>query len=127
MNKEISPNEVYERVEYLVAIVLWLARLIGLLCLLVLVQIAAKSIIFKRIMHLLNRVESLLVLAERHGQLSDATASDIKGTTLQAARQVTATVKTVGEQVKAEVPAAVVQEMKKDTATGGESGELRMR
>ena len=118
---EIGPADVYAKVEHLYAIVLWLARLVVVLCVLVVVQIVAKSLIFARVLTLLNRVEKLLELNEQHGKLNDAGVRELREQTAQAAQSLSQTVVTVGREIKTEVPPAVAAEM----ATPGDSGVIR--
>lgn len=117
---EIQPSDVYDKVEHLYAIVLWLARLIGILCALVVVQIVAKSLIFSRVLLLLRRVEALLALNEVHGLLNDKGVRELQRQTQEAAHSLSQTIVTVGQEVKKEVPPAVAAELAKP----GDSGVL---
>lgn len=121
MSSEIKPADVYDKVEHLYAVVIWLARLMLLVCGLIIMQIFAKAIIYTRIARLLSRVEILLTLTERHGAINDQKTQEIKAQAVQVAQAATATVKAVGEEIKAEMPAAVVAAIKRDSSDGGDS------
>ena len=123
--KDIQPADVYERVEHLYSVVIWLARLIALLCFVIVAQIFAKGIIFTRVLRLLNRVEALLVLAERHGVMSDDKANELKANTVAAAKAVVASVKSVGAEIKAEVPPKVMEAIKNDAKDVTDSAILK--
>lgn len=118
---EIRPADVFEKVEHLYRVVIWLAWLTGIMSILVLFQIVAKALIFSRVLAMLRRVETLLQMAERHGQITDARAADMKSTTIQAAKTLAAVVNTAAAEIKTEVPPRVAAELQKGA---GDSGVL---
>ena len=118
MKEAIEPGDVYEKVEHLYAVVVWLARLVGLLCALIVAKIAINSLTLGRVNRLLGRVEALLTLNEKHGAINDDRTREIKAQAVAVAEAATAQVKAVGAEIKAEVPPAVLAAIKRDSASG---------
>lgn len=104
-------SEISDRIETLYSAVVWLARLVIGLCVLVVVQIAAKAVIYTRVMSLLRRTNTLLEIVEKHGVISDDKANDLKKQTAAAARTVASVVVAQAASVKEVVPKKVADEI----------------
>jgi hypothetical protein len=96
-----TPQDVYERVEDVAVLVVWLSRLVAFLAITLIVKIVVTMFVYRKVTDLLHRVETLLVMAEKHGAITDDKAAQIKDATVQAARAVISTVRSTAEEVKA--------------------------
>ncbi len=122
----IQPADVYAQVMDMLreiavglALIRTLIWMVGALCLLVVIQILSKYVIFGRIMELLREVRALLTLTESHGRQTDRSAKAVelavRPLTEQApvlAAAATAATKEIVERVE-RIPGQVVEEIEK--------------
>lgn len=119
MSKVITPADVLERVEHLYEIVIWLGRIIALLCALIVAKMGINTATLWRTNRLLARVEALLSLTEQHGALGDSKRADQRADATAAAtaavtksiapllQTATAAVSAKVEEIPAKVQAAM--------------------
>lgn len=68
---EIAPADVYQRVLHVESAVGVMMYMVALACVLVMLQVVLKLVIFSRVNGVLTRVERILKINETHSQLSD--------------------------------------------------------
>lgn len=131
MSKVITPADVLERVEHLYEIVIWLGRIIALLCALIVAKMGINTATLWRTNRLLARVEALLSLTEQHGALGDSKRADQRADATAAAtaavtKSIAPLLQTATAAVSAkveEIPAKVQAAMREGDSPG--SGTYR--
>lgn len=103
LDEPIKPDDVYarvlvveQRIEALYRLGQWVLGALCVFCLLVILQIASKFLIFGRVVRVLRAVEHLLSLNEKQAKITDGKADELHRA-----------VKETGEEVKREIPPAV--------------------
>lgn len=100
-------TENHDAVVELRAYAVYIVRVLILVAVLVSVQMILKAVIYARVTRILRRVESLLVMIEKHGGMTDEKTQEIKRTTTQALKSVVAVINNRADEIKREVPETV--------------------
>lgn len=97
-------------------------QLMTAVCVLVSIQIVIKIVIYRRFSKIAERVETLLILTEKHSKLDDDKANQVKREAVRVADQATATVRSEATRIIQTIPPRVAEEIRKDATGGSQDG-----